>query len=40
MRRAIEVLKQLHAEGVLADFAVGGVVAASFYTPAVKHANG
>ena len=35
MRDALKVLLQLRDEGTLADFAIGGAIAASFYTPAV-----
>ena len=35
MRESLKVLLQVRDEGVLADFAVGGAIAASFYTPAV-----
>lgn len=35
MRDTLKVLLQIRDEGVLADFAIGGAIAASFYTPAV-----
>lgn len=35
MRDALKVLIQLRDEGTLADLAIGGAIAASFYTPAV-----
>lgn len=35
MRDTLKVLLQIREEGVLADFAIGGAIAASFYTPAV-----
>ena len=35
MKRTLQVLLQLHAEGALARFAVGGAIAASFYIEAV-----
>ena len=35
MRDALTVLLQLRTEGTLADFAIGGAIAASFYIPAV-----
>ena len=35
MRETLKVLLQIREEGLLADFAIGGAVAASFYTPAV-----
>ena len=35
MRDALKLLLQLRDEGTLADFAIGGAIAASFYTPAV-----
>ena len=35
MRDALKVLLQLRDEGALADFAIGGAIAASFYIPAV-----
>jgi hypothetical protein len=35
MREALRVLLQLRDEKVLAEFAIGGAVAASFYTPAI-----
>ena len=35
MREGLKVLLQVREEGVLADFAIGGAIAASFYTPAV-----
>jgi hypothetical protein len=35
MREALKVLLQLREEGVLADFAIGGAIAASFYAPAI-----
>ena len=35
MKRALETLLQLRSEGVLARFAIGGAVAASFYVEAV-----
>ena len=35
MREALQVLLQLRSEGVLAEFAIGDAIAASFYTPAV-----
>ena len=35
MRDSLKILLQIRDEGVLADFAIGGAVAASFYTPAV-----
>ena len=35
MRESLKVLLQVREEGVLADFAIGGAIAAGFYTPAV-----
>ena len=35
MRDSLKILLQIRDEGVLADFAIGGAIAASFYTPAV-----
>ena len=35
MRETLKILLQVRDEGVLADFAIGGAIAASFYTPAV-----
>ncbi len=35
MRDTLEVLLRLRDEGTLADFAIGGAIAASFFTPAV-----
>lgn len=35
MRDALKVLLRLRDEGTLVDFAIGGAIAASFYTPAV-----
>lgn len=35
MRQALQVLLQLRDEGTLAEFAIGGAIAASFYAPAV-----
>lgn len=35
MRDTLKILLQIREEGVLADFAIGGAIAASFYTPAV-----
>ena len=35
MRETLKVLLQVRDEGVLAEFAVGGAIAASFYAPAV-----
>ncbi len=35
MRESLKVLLQVREEGILADFAIGGAIAASFYTPAV-----
>jgi hypothetical protein len=35
MRHTLQVLLQLRDEGTLAEFAIGGAVAASFYAPAV-----
>ena len=35
MRDTLRVLLQLRDEGTLAQFAIGGAIAASFYTPAV-----
>ena len=35
MRDALKVLLQIRDEGTLAGFAIGGAIAASFYTPAV-----
>lgn len=36
MRQALQILLQLRDEGTLAEFAIGGAVAASFYAPAVS----
>lgn len=36
MRDTLKILLQIRDEGVLADFAIGGAIAASFYTPAVS----
>ena len=36
MRAALKVLLQVRDEGILADFAIGGAIAASFYTPAIS----
>ena len=36
MRDALKVLLQVRDEGVLAEFAIGGAIAASFYAPAVS----
>ena len=36
MRKILQVLLQLRSEGLLARFAVGGAVAASFYVEAVN----
>lgn len=36
MRDALKVLLQVRDEGVLAEFAIGGAIAASFYVPAVS----
>ena len=35
MRDSIKILLQVRDEGILADFAIGGAIAASFYTPAL-----
>ena len=35
MRDTLKVLLQIRDEGILADFAIGGAIAASFFTPAV-----
>ena len=35
MRDTLKVLLRLRDEGTLADFAIGGAIAASFFTPAV-----
>ena len=35
MRDTLKILLQIRQEGLLADFAIGGAIAASFYTPAV-----
>ena len=35
MRDTLKILLQIREEGVLADFAIGGAIAANFYTPAV-----
>jgi hypothetical protein len=35
MRHTLQVLLQLRDEGTLAEFAIGGAKAASFYAPAV-----
>lgn len=35
MRHTLQVLLQLRDEGTLAEFAIGGAIAASFYAPAV-----
>ena len=35
MRDTLKVLLQIRDEGTLADFAIGGAIAASFFTPAV-----
>jgi hypothetical protein len=35
MRHTLQILLQLRAEGMLAEFAIGGAIAASFYAPAV-----
>ena len=35
MRDTLQVLLRLRDEGALADFAIGGAIAASFFTPAV-----
>lgn len=35
MRDTLKVLLQIRDEGVLADFAIGGAIAASFFTPVV-----
>lgn len=35
MRHTLKILLQLRAEGALAEFAIGGAIAAAFYTPAV-----
>ena len=35
MRNTLKILLQIREEGLLADFAIGGAIAASFYTPAV-----
>ena len=35
MRNTLKILLQIREEGLLADFAIGGAVAASFYAPAV-----
>ena len=35
MRDCIKILLQVRDEGILADFAIGGAIAASFYTPAL-----
>ena len=35
MRDTLEVLLRLREEGALADFAIGGTIPASFFTPAV-----
>jgi hypothetical protein len=35
MRHTLKVLLQLREEGTLAKFAIGGAIAASFYTPAI-----
>ncbi len=35
MQNTLKILLQLHAEGILGCFAIGGAIAASFYTEAV-----
>ena len=35
MRDSLKILLQIRDEGVLADFAIGGAIAAIFYTPGV-----
>ena len=35
MRDTLKILLQIREEGLLADFAIGGAIAASFSTPAV-----